>query len=64
MRHYYDGSLTVTDDFRKVVQDLVPMAPVKLAGGFVRQDDLGLVDQSPGHCHPWRSPPERRLEEW
>src|SRR5450756_2815768 len=43
MRDYYDSSLTVTDDFGKMVQDRVAMAPVELAGRFVRQDDLGLV---------------------
>ena len=52
MRHDYDGSLTVADDFRKMVHDQVAMAPVELAGGFVRQDDQGLIDQGPGHRHP------------
>jgi hypothetical protein len=52
MRDHNNRSLSVTDDFRKMVQDRVAMAPVELAGRFVRQDDLGLVDQGSGYCHP------------
>jgi hypothetical protein len=61
MGDYYDRGFSVTDDFRKMVQDRVAMAPVKLAGRFVRQDDLGLVDQGPGHCHPLALTPGKAI---
>ena len=61
MRDYYDSSLTIADDFRKMVQDRVAMAPVELAGRFVRQNDLGLIDQGPGHCHPLALTPGKAI---
>jgi hypothetical protein len=52
MGDYHHGGLPITDDLSKMVHNKMPMASVKLTGWFVRQDDLGLVDQGPGHCHP------------
>jgi hypothetical protein len=49
--HHY-GRLAVADDLDKVVHNLVAVAPVQLAGGFIRQDDLRLVDQGARYCHP------------
>ncbi len=50
--HHYDGRLAVTDDLGKMIHDLVTVFSVQLAGGFIRQDDLRLVDQGACHCHP------------
>ena len=61
MRDHDNRSLSVTDDFRKMVQDRVAMAPVELAGRFVRQNDLGLVDQGPCHCHPLSLTPGKAI---
>ena len=41
-----------SEHFPEMVHDLVAVTPVQLPGRFVRQDDLRLVDQGPGHRHP------------